>query len=409
MPLKRPAATSAASKAKRQQVESPFASKCGAIMSVLTEAEGYPEATLQMLASSVQSCFGTPKDSRHMVQNAVIDMISEVLASIEANHVKKINELKTKIAEADAEKARRQAVADAAAVTRTEKAEAAKAAEVALEEMLAAEATATTESQEAQAQQKIGDAELSKAESRKVAAEDAMSKAFEPLKDGSAQDIAGSIDIVINVGKDLAFEEQLLSTATHVLGKPASERAAFDGVVMQQMEEQLKNAIGKLSAQLASGEAAKAERASTVQAAQDKLSSFSQQALTCREQLERAKTDAKESVAASKAALKAVQDLDPEIAEASANAELAECVLVAFKADLETCKERCMASLWLPRKQPLLRTRNELLQRPRGSKHDCVDRSCTNLWLLHAADELGFSAVETPSAMLTPPLQCWSM
>jgi len=308
-------------------------------MSVLTEAEGYPEATLQMLASSVQSCFGTPKDSRHMVQNAVIDMISEVLASIEANHVKKINELKTKIDEADAEKARRQAVADAAAVTRTEKAEAAKAAEVALEEMLAAEATATTESQEAQAQQKIGDAELSKAESRKVAAEDAMSKAFEPLKDGSAQDIAGSIDIVINVGKDLAFEEQLLSTATHVLGKPASERAAFDGVVMQQMEEQLKNAIGKLSAQLASGEAAKAERASTVQAAQDKLSSCSQQALACREQLEQAKTDAKESVAASKAALKAVQDLDPEIAEASDNAEMAESVLVAFKADLETCKE----------------------------------------------------------------------
>jgi len=337
--LKRPAAAAAGRKAKRQQVESPFTSKCNAIISVLTEAEGYPEATLQMLASSVKSCFETPKASRHMVQTAVIDMISEVMTGIEANHTKKIEEHRAKIAEGDAEKARRQAAAEAATATVTERAEAAKAADAALTAVYEAEAAAATEVTEAKAQQAAGDAELASAEGRKVSAESAMAEAFGPLKDGSAQDVASAVDRVISAGKDLKLEEQLLNTAVHVLNKPATERAAFDGVVVQQMDEQLKAAVATLAATLASGEAGKADRAAKVQGAEAKVEALAAQAEVCRTQLKAAKEASKDAVAANKAAAKAVKDLDPELAEATAQAEMAESVLVAFKADLDTCKE----------------------------------------------------------------------
>jgi len=337
--LKRPAATPAGRQAKRQQVESPFTSKCNAIISVLTEAEGYPEATLQMLASSVKSCFETPKSSRHMVQTTIIDMLAEVMACIEANHRKKIEEQRVKVAEGDTEKARRQTAAEAAVATMAQRAEAAKAAEAALAAVGEAKVAAAAEVTEVQAQQASGDAELAGAEGRKAAAEAAMAQAFGPLKDGSVQDVASAVDQVIRVGKDLGLEEQLLDTAIHVMSKPATERAAFDGVVMQQMDENLKEGIARLAAQLSSGEAGKAERAAKVQGAQAKVEDLTKQAEGCREELKEAKAASVAAVEAKEATAKAVQDLEPELAEATAQAEMAESVLVAFQADLKVYKE----------------------------------------------------------------------
>jgi len=78
--------------------------KCNAIGSLLQTAEGYPRDVLEMLQSSVHSCLTTPKDKRHEFQNNIIRMVGEVLQSVEASKVTKVDSLKSKVTNADDEK-----------------------------------------------------------------------------------------------------------------------------------------------------------------------------------------------------------------------------------------------------------------------------------------------------------------
>merc|ERR1719323_1674025 len=123
--MKRPAANKAGrdSAAKRQQ-QDPLTVKCNAIADVVSTAEGYPPATLNMLAASVKGCLGVSKENRHDVQNDVIKMISEVLSSMEIGHTTKLASLGEKIAEADTEKAKRAANVEAAVQAKVEKTDA---------------------------------------------------------------------------------------------------------------------------------------------------------------------------------------------------------------------------------------------------------------------------------------------
>lgn len=83
--------------------------KCNAIGNMLQSAQGYPRDVLDMLANSAHSCLTTPMEKRHEFQNNIINMIGEVLESVEASCALKAVGLKTKLAHADSEKCTREA------------------------------------------------------------------------------------------------------------------------------------------------------------------------------------------------------------------------------------------------------------------------------------------------------------
>jgi len=339
--LKRPAAAAVASqpKAKQQKAEDPLSEKCDAIASMLLEAEGYTEATLQMLASSVQGCLMLPKAERHEVQNMVVEMISEVLSGIEAGYVQKLGAVQARIADSSAEKARREAEVEAALQAESDKVECVKVAETALEEAKEARLNVKFELGETITAQTEGDADLVQADGKKASAETALKEDFSSLKEGAASNVDASIASLTETAKQLSLEEQLIATAPVVLRKPVADRAAFDGVVIEQIEQQLRGAIAKLASQLLNGETDKAERAAKVQACQAKAEEAERHRDSCQEELKAARAALKEATVAKKAVEARVQEFGPEMEQAAASAASAEAVLVACKADLATFQE----------------------------------------------------------------------
>jgi len=338
--LKRPAAVAVATQPKvKQQKVDPLAEKCDAIASVLAEAQGYAEPTLQMLATSVKSCLMIKKEERHQVQNAVIEMISEVLSSIEAGHAEKVAAIQAKISDADAEKESREGEAEAAAKAQKDKAEAVTVAEATAEEAKEARLNAKFDHGQATTARKQIDTDLEQASEKKALALSAMTEYLAPLKEGAAESADASIKSLTDVAKKLGLEEQLVATVAVVLRKPVGERAAFDGVVIQQFDQQMNAQSEKFAQQLAKGEASKTEGDEKIQACQAKSEEAEKQRDLRQEELKAAKAALKEAVAAKKAADARVQDWGPEMEEAAANAATAEAVLVACKADLATFQE----------------------------------------------------------------------
>lgn len=336
--MKRPAAASPAPKAKRQQ-EDPLVAKCNQVLAVLRTATGYPEATLEMLEVGARPCLMAPRESQGELQRSMLEMVGEVLSSVEASHIAAADALRRKIAEADVEKKSREIAFNQADAAIKEKVDAVEAAENALKDARAATDAGDKALKVATAEQKAGDADLAKAGDRKTSAEQAVSEALSPLKDGTAADVGKAVKMLANVGKELGLEAQLFQSAELAFRKAPAERGQFDGMVAQQIDEQLKQAIATLAGQLANGEAAKAARAARVASCTDQASADARNSMTCQEQLAAAKAALKDADAARTAAAKAVEDFGWEMVEAQANVEAADNKLACCKADLATFTE----------------------------------------------------------------------
>jgi len=287
----------------------------------------------------VRACLTTPKETRHAVHHSVVDMIGEVLQSVENGYAAQVDALRKKISEADAEKATRVAVLEAASATKTEKHDAVVASEENLEEAKAAALTARDSAKVAVSEQKAGDSELLTADDKKARAEKVASEDLRLLVEGTSADIARSVESVAKVGKELGIEAQLLQAAELVLRTLPAKRGSFDGMVTQQVEEHFQKSIQKLTDLLASGEAGKTERASKVDGCNTIVEAADAKRAVCQEQLDIAKKALAEAELARKAAEKSVEDFGPEMENVVASVSAADAVLVACKADLATFKE----------------------------------------------------------------------
>ncbi|CAE7924709.1 unnamed protein product, partial [Symbiodinium necroappetens] len=117
-------------------------------------------------------------------------MTTEVLASVQADLESKISVAEEKIASGDAEKTKREAIAEQLPTHPAHEGAAVEVgweeAEVAAEELSAAEKAHKTAEQE----QKAGDTKLVQAEAKKEKLETVMTSVFVPCKDGTVE--AGS-------------------------------------------------------------------------------------------------------------------------------------------------------------------------------------------------------------------------
>jgi len=332
--MKRPAAAAAKSggKAARKEPVNPTTQKCNAIVQIIESAKNYPDEVKNMLAGCVKRCLEVPKEDRHQVQNEVIKMIGELLASVEASHTEELAALEAKVAAADTEKESRSAAAAAASAAALEKAEAVQAAKEALLTAKADRATALTEVATSVQAQKAGDEEQEAAGEKKAMAESTVSGALAALKSGSTENAAKSVLEVMEVGRKLGLDAQLLASATVALGKGPDARSEFDGVVVAQVDGGFSAAIARLTDMITNGEASKAERVAKVDACKAKLEAAEKHVESCQQQREAAQVALKEAKDADSEAKKAVKSFGPEM-------DVAGKAAAAAKGPLASCKE----------------------------------------------------------------------
>jgi len=328
--MKRPAsaARAPAAKAPRTQEElDPTAQKCQLVAAALTSASGVPEAVLASLKAHV-AILRTVKEDRHRFEAAYVDMVEEVLFSVEKQHEAASEAAKTKTeslgaakvaAEADQTEAeeRLTALQDTAA----EQLVAADVARAAAEE---AEATLAA----AKAAQESGDAELEAAGGKKAEVLRLKSDVFTPVKDWtvtSDKEAKGKVAELVAFSKCQGLDATLIGLLPLALKQPPSKRSGFDALGIQQFDEALETCLATLEATLQEGGAATVARAAAVhetEAAVVAARAAHQAATAASLEASAAVKDAKTAVAsAAAAATTAVKDLvsaEGEAAEALA-------------------------------------------------------------------------------------------
>lgn len=327
---KRPASSAAGAIMKRP-ARDPIARDCGLVASALMEAEKLPEATRKMLSAELNNIF-VVKEERHAFQDKVIGMIKETLDGIEAGFKESIAAADAKVASADTEKASRdEALANAKAV-HEQKVAAVGSCKENLSNAASECKAANTALKEAEAAQKSGDAELLLAATKKEKIETFTKETLAKLKETNE----GGTKTFEKSCKEFGIDAGEIKALSSALAKDPAIRGTFDAMVVKKLEEDLDKMVSGLSEKLASGEPAKQERASAVDAAKARKDA----ADAAKESAEKALSDAeaaeKESKAAAKDAQASVDKFMPEMQEIADARDDATTALSDFEAGAKT-------------------------------------------------------------------------
>ncbi|CAE8637720.1 unnamed protein product [Polarella glacialis] len=266
-PMKRPAAASAASTSAAKKRNTGVSKKLSSVAKVLKSAPAFPKSVLAMLGQNLGLSLGPCKEERHEYQERIVQMLGEVINSVESGLQAEIQAAQQKVAAADGEKARREAEAQAADADVLAKTEAVSAGKLVASEKGTAQAQAAEALATAKAAQKAGDASLELAVAKKDKLVSVLSSAFLPLKEGSAESAKEAVAAVTKLGKEFSFDGALLTSLPSALTKPLAERGSFDTLVIDQVEAEIQKYISGYTTQLSEGEAGLQERATQVSTA----------------------------------------------------------------------------------------------------------------------------------------------
>jgi len=306
--LKRPAAADAGASKKVAR------DQCSEVADALQDAE-LPKTVLSGLFNKtvLKDCLGVPKEDRHPFQEQVIQMITEVMESIESGMKSKIEAAEKALAESDTAKAAKEAAEKTAEETVTTKKAEAEAAKTAASEAAEAAKAAKAALATATSEQKSGDAELDAAIAKKeklVSAKDGTYGAFKAGTMEEDKKDAGLIELVA-LGKEFGMDGTLLTSLPSALKKAPDARGTFDQMVCTTVEQTLDKNIASLAETITSGEPAKAERASKVAAATTASEAAEAESVAKKEASTTATSALKEAEAALKAAVKEVKGHGP--------------------------------------------------------------------------------------------------
>eukprot|EP00930_Biecheleria_cincta_P038818 TRINITY_DN26686_c0_g1_i1.p1 TRINITY_DN26686_c0_g1~~TRINITY_DN26686_c0_g1_i1.p1 ORF type:complete len:372 (+),score=137.23 TRINITY_DN26686_c0_g1_i1:68-1183(+) len=301
-PMKRPAAASSGSAAKKSN-DSSLSEQLKKVVTALKGAESYPAHVINMLSENLHLSLGEAKEGRHGFQEKINSMIAEVLGSVQTAAEKKVADAATRLAEAEAIKASREAE-EASAKNAAEGAkQSVEAAEKELDTCAAELKARSEELKAAKKEQDAGAAKLLGDESMQAKLEQIVATAFNPCKEGSLE--AGSsksrIAEVCKLGKELELDAAMIHSLPSALGKAPSVRGSFDELVVKQMETQLLEHQAKFTAQLQEGAVVRQAHDDKVAAAQAAVDA----AIATKKSKEESLKTAQE---AEKAAMKAAQE-----------------------------------------------------------------------------------------------------
>jgi len=318
---------------------------CNQVAKGISSSPEYPEEVKTMLANTIDWTLAVPKEKRHAFQNNTIEMVRQVLDSLQAAAQSKLDDAEKTLETRCKESEQHQSAVVVAATLLAERKKMAAAADSEHLERTSARVTAKQLLASAEQEQASGNAGLIVTENKKQKLESVLETVLGPLKSGEmpAAEVRDGIKTVQRLANDFGFDSSLLQTMSAVFAKAPSERGSFDNVVMEQIEAEFQKRMMTFTNELANAEPAKNERAAKV----ERASSEHAQALASEEAAkgtkEAARTAQKEAETEHNVRMKEQQQGSSEMGSASegvdaAKAELTELnegPLSAFKELLE--------------------------------------------------------------------------
>lgn len=323
---------------KKPQELDPIALKCEHVAKTVLDAEGFPPQVLKMLCEALPASLSVTKEDRHRCQEKVLDMVSQVLSSAEGGLIEKINCTEAKLGQADVEKATRASALETAQATEAAASGALMNAKDARDQAFFSQEKVNESLKEALEAQKLLQQELTKTRQRRDALESLQSNVFEPLRLGSAasEEVNVLLEKLAASGKEFTFDPSLLSSLPGALSKTPETRGAFDVVVVDQVDGEIKKHIAALRETISSTEAAGGWHATNVATAEAEVKAAADKLAMTSAGVKEAQIAFRESQTAAKAALKATRSFGIEIEQATA-------ALIEIKGRLEALREGPLA------------------------------------------------------------------
>eukprot|EP00933_Yihiella_yeosuensis_P079927 TRINITY_DN93345_c0_g1_i1.p1 TRINITY_DN93345_c0_g1~~TRINITY_DN93345_c0_g1_i1.p1 ORF type:complete len:358 (+),score=133.67 TRINITY_DN93345_c0_g1_i1:65-1138(+) len=336
--MKRPAAASSAP-AKRGKTDVPSA-KLNSVKRVVKGADAFPSSVRTMVCQDMALTLGLRKEERHAFQERVVQMIGEILTSVETGIQAKIAAAEAEVADADRDNRQRQTQAEAAFTAVDEKVGGTKGAQTRLTEEQNSLKGATKALSAAKAEQKTGDAPVVAAAANKEKLEKGDSL-VNSLKEGTLEGkaVKEAVTLIAKLAKEFSFDSALLTSIPSALSKALAERGSFDLLVIDQVKGEFAKNLSLVSAELTEGEAGKQERAAKVTAAEAALELCTKSEADAKAALDEASKAQKEAEDTKKAADKALKQFGPQMKAVQAKLddlktelkELQEGALAEFK------------------------------------------------------------------------------
>jgi len=238
---------------------------------------------------------------------------------VDATMQKNIDAAEVQVSNASAEKKSRQQAHETAAAEVTSKVEALEVAKLAAMESTSATKAAKAALATAESAQGEGNTDVAAAEKEKAMLDCHFNDSFKPLKDGAVPEgqRLSHIEALAALAKMLELDPSMQKSLPTALAKAPADCSAFEGLVWQQLEEELTKRIKALDDKLNGADPDRAQRseaASSAKAALETAQANAEKAnatlAQCKAELDTAKTehrDAAKAVATFGADMKQVE------------------------------------------------------------------------------------------------------
>eukprot|EP00928_Gymnodinium_smaydae_P084839 TRINITY_DN6810_c0_g2_i1.p1 TRINITY_DN6810_c0_g2~~TRINITY_DN6810_c0_g2_i1.p1 ORF type:complete len:455 (-),score=142.53 TRINITY_DN6810_c0_g2_i1:169-1533(-) len=326
MAMKRPAAS--AGRAPKRAAVDQSAKKCSLIAEALAGAE-LDKGVKDMLKDCVKPSLCTYKADRHAYQSAVVDMLGETLDGIEQALTKQRDEAQSILDGSEEERTARQNRKTEAEESLSTKQSALTAAGEAATAAANAQKESAGSLKQAIDTQKAGDAEQQQAGTRRETLEKASTELFLPCKE-AAGNLADAKKLCATA-KQFSCDGALVESLPLALTKEPAARGSFDGLAVEQFAQWLEKTLSDLSAAIANGDAAAAERAAAVEAATNAKAEADKAATDAKAALAEAMTALKEAKVVLKTAKSAVDSFEADRKRMTEALDKAKAKLLQFQ------------------------------------------------------------------------------
>jgi len=288
-----------------------------------------------MLAHSLPSCLSLYKADRHSFQHRVVAMVGEALSDIGTKINQSIAEAEAEVSSADSRKVALEAAVQTCEKTLDDKKAVVSSKKEAFDASTAAKKAAAVALKEAEKEEKAGNKELDEAAGKKDELDNFRSGIYKDLIENTSTK-AGT-QALAKLGKSFTYDGELIKALTSAFAKAPDSRGTFDKLVVTQFEEQMDKTLAGLSTTLAQGEPGKQARATKVSSAKSSLEVSTVADEACSQALtdaRNAETEAQQALDSSKKELAAFA---PGLAKTVARCE-------GLKAGLTEFSENAMAN-----------------------------------------------------------------
>mmetsp|Transcript_16565 Transcript_16565/g.53277 ORF Transcript_16565/g.53277 Transcript_16565/m.53277 type:complete len:343 (-) Transcript_16565:309-1337(-) len=207
------------------------------VAEAIEQAVDLPHVVRNMLLACLPCGLGTPSDERHELQASMVSMVGDVVLGVQAKLREAVDSEATKVGGTDSHNADLQAMLAKADRDLAESAQDAHATTATYSEATAAANLASKQLEERHEAQRVGDAAMVQAQQSKETLEKGIHVHFRAIVE--AQDCEQHHQALLPLLKELTLDKSLMSALRGVCTKPASDRGAFDAMVLEQLGKTL--------------------------------------------------------------------------------------------------------------------------------------------------------------------------